>query len=71
ASQHLSQLAAIPLDLNSDQLIFELDDILSYFAKTIEKNEIETLRRKQSESGLTQNEQQRLVELLTKQINKN
>lgn len=69
AIEHLGNLVAVPLDLNEEELVFELQDITAHFNRAIQKQEIEKLRQKQSEQGLTPEEKQHLVQLLTQQIN--
>lgn len=65
---HLNHLMVIPLGLSDEEMVFELNDIIEYFEKKLNKQEIEVLRRKQSEHSLTQSEQERLIQLLTQQI---
>ena len=68
AYSHLSVLATVSLNLNSEQLLIELKDIKNYFEKSIQKYKINDLRNKQSKQGLSQSEKLLLVELLTNQI---
>jgi DNA primase len=68
AYTHLSSLATVTLNLNSEQLLLELKDINIYFEKSIQKNRINELRNKQAKDGLTTAEKTQLVELLSNQI---
>lgn len=69
AYEHISSLATISLNLNSEQMLLELNDLIKHFEKAIQKNKIDTLRQKKSEVGLTQAEKQQLIALLSNQIN--
>lgn len=68
AYQHLSSLMMVSLDLNSEQLLLELNDINQYFAKLIQRHKIDYLRDKQSQQGLSAAEKKQLVDLLTNKI---
>ena len=68
AYAHLSSLATVTLNLNSEQLLLELKDINIYFEKSIQKHRINELRNKQATNGLTTAEKTQLVELLSNQI---
>jgi DNA primase len=69
AYEHIGSLATISLNLNSEQLLLELNDLIKHFEKSIQKNKIDKLRQKKNEVGLTQTEKQQLVALLSNQIN--
>ena len=64
----MSTLATVSLDLNSEQLLLELKDIKKYFEKSIQKNKIDSLREKKTQSGLSTEEKAELVSLLTNQV---
>ncbi len=68
AYQHLSSLMMVSLNLNSEQLLLELDDINQYFAKLIQRHKIDYLRDKQAQDGLSAAEKKQLVDLLTNKI---
>jgi DNA primase len=68
AYSHLSTLTSTPLNLNDEQMLLELKDIKKHFEKSIRKIKIDQLRQKQANDGLTNEEKQKLVELLTNQI---
>ncbi len=65
---HLSTLTSTSLNLNDEQMLLELKDIKKHFEKSIRKIKIDRLRQKQANDGLTNEEKQKLVELLTNQI---
>ena len=68
AYTHLSTLTSTSLNLNDEQMLLELKDIKKHFEKSIRKIKIDRLRQKQANDGLTNEEKQQLVELLTNQI---
>ncbi len=65
---HLSALTSTPLNLNDEQMLLELKDIKKHFEKSLRRIKIDRLRQKQANDGLTNEEKQKLVELLTNQI---
>lgn len=69
AYSHLSSLVSVPLNLNSEQMLLELNDIKKHFEKSIQKIKIDGLRKKQRQGGLTAAEKTQLVSLLTDKIN--
>ncbi|HFC30047.1 MAG TPA: hypothetical protein ENJ44_03270, partial [Oceanospirillales bacterium] len=68
AHAHLSVLATIPLGLNCEQLSLELEDIKKYFEKQIRKHKINDLREKKAKQGLSDEEKQQLISLLSNHI---
>ena len=68
AYTHLSALATVSLSLNSQQMLLELKDIEKYFEKSVQKHKIDGLRKKQAQNGLSTEEKQQLVRLLSNQI---
>ena len=69
AYSHLSSLVSVPLNLNSEQMLLELNDIKKYFEKSVQKIKIDGLRKKQRQGGLNAAEKTQLVSLLTDKIN--
>ncbi len=67
--EHLCFLATISLGLNCEQLLLELEDIKKYFQKMIQKHKINRLREKKAQHGLSNEEKQQLIQLLSNRIN--
>ncbi len=68
---HLSRLAAVNLGLSQQQAEAELKDIAGYLRRTIIDSKINSLRRKQAQSGLSDREQKQLLRLLAGRVRKN
>lgn len=67
--QHLAPLSKHYDHLDNDQKTLEFKDLMNHLLKKAQQKEIDALREKQMQSGLTIEEKQQLVNLLTTKVN--
>lgn len=70
AYEHLAKLAVLELELNDSQKQLEMLDIARFLERKSVQAQIQELKEKQAQSGLTSEEKNRLMELLSNQLNK-
>ena len=67
--QHLAPLSKHYDHLDNDQKTLEFNDLMNHLLNKSQKIQIDALREKQMQTGLTAEEKQQLVQLLTTNVN--